>query len=367
MAIPLQKVARHAARPLRAVARFFDRGEIPERCTKLYFESVRAEYLSQAEMPGSRADAKAAAIAKELEHQYKTKEQGFTLTDALLYERVVSRLIPFEALKRKVMTTRGRYRRLASAEEFQGYLDTSPPNPLEATEAEVQADLDDLLGRMQRIYVLSPFREEMRSRISLRIVEVLVITITALALLAWKAGQFPTLYVAIFAGLIGGMVSVQQRIQSAPPGADAIRSVMSLSNGLLSVYLSPVIGAISAGLFFMLLLGGYLKGDLFPELTSASAKAGPRPLSLYEFLDQSGPSSGVWYAKLIIWSFLAGFAERLVPDTLTRFVNAMQSSEGQPPRPVAEVPSGGGSRPSLVRQGETPRRVAIPEPVRSGG
>jgi hypothetical protein len=34
----------------------------------------------------------------------------------------------------------------------------------------------------------------------------------------------------------------------------------------------------------------------------------------------TGPASGISYALLIIWSFLAGFAERLVPDTLNRLV-----------------------------------------------
>jgi hypothetical protein len=33
------------------------------------------------------------------------------------------------------------------------------------------------------------------------------------------------------------------------------------------------------------------------------------------------------YAKLMVWSFLAGFAERLVPDTLSRFV-AQGTSKG---------------------------------------
>jgi hypothetical protein len=43
-------------------------------------------------------------------------------------------------------------------------------------------------------------------------------------------------------------------------------------------------------------------------------------LQIKEFLIGTGPASGVAYALLIIWSFLAGFAERLVPDTLNRLV-----------------------------------------------
>ena len=43
-------------------------------------------------------------------------------------------------------------------------------------------------------------------------------------------------------------------------------------------------------------------------------------LQIRDFLQQTGPRSGIAYALLIIWSFLAGFAERLVPDTLNRLV-----------------------------------------------
>ena len=51
-------------------------------------------------------------------------------------------------------------------------------------------------------------------------------------------------------------------------------------------------------------------------------------LRVKTFLEETGPVDGISYALLIVWSFLAGFAERLVPDTLNRLVAKNQALQG---------------------------------------
>jgi hypothetical protein len=53
------------------------------------------------------------------------------------------------------------------------------------------------------------------------------------------------------------------------------------------------------------------------------------PVRLEQFLKESGPATTTDFALLVIWAFLAGFAERLVPDALTRLVARTEmKSEG---------------------------------------
>ena len=63
--------------------------------------------------------------------------------------------------------------------------------------------------------------------------------------------------------------------------------------------------------------------------------------TLFPLLTTGVPTDIVNWAKLFIWSFIAGFAERLVPDTLDRLVNQAQRGSAATPAttPIGTVPS----------------------------
>ena len=133
-----------------------------------------------------------------------------------------------------------------------------------------------------------------------------------------------------------------QRIQSAPTEGDALFNLAALTNGWIGLSLSPLYGAIFASLLFILFAAGILKGSVFPTVETAGTKieqtapgaqpaATPTPAGIFqaeEFLKRTGPKDGVSFALLMIWSFIAGFAERLVPDTLNRLVAKTEAIQG---------------------------------------
>src|SRR5262245_43076709 len=217
----------------------------------------------------------------------------------------------------------------------------------------------------------------------------------------------------VFAGMVGALVSMQQRSQAAPCDGGSIHNFANLTHGGLGIFLSPISGGIFAALLYLMFASGLLKGTFFPQITTLnvpcpapSTSATPTPTLptianagtptnagtaasaasngdtdrtaaarpdktanagsaaatpdkaanaaatpdsaadqrrqqqppaqeqdaqqrqngsslialLHEFLSQTGPCGGNNYALLVIWAFIAGFAERLVPDALNRLI-----------------------------------------------
>jgi hypothetical protein len=95
---------------------------------------------------------------------------------------------------------------------------------------------------------------------------------------------------------------------------------------VLSLFLPAINGAIFTVLLYLFISGGLLQGDVFPTLVVHASDPKPSEgAGLLDLFNQARPASGSDYAKLIVWSFIAGFAERFVPDTLSRFVSRRET------------------------------------------
>jgi hypothetical protein len=121
--------------------------------------------------------------------------------------------------------------------------------------------------------------------------------------------------------VVGGFVSLQKRIQQIP-----FEEINQLRYGAFSIYLSPVIAAIFGALYYFALAGGLVSGALFPDLGAlraavASGAACQSCTDVSRFREIA-----VNVSRLLVWAFMAGFAERLVPDTIDRFA---AKSEGK--------------------------------------
>ena len=380
----------------------------------VFFDHLYSEYLAL------RSLIKDPEIARLLDaiHQRRL-DCKLTWSDIYTFDLTLVQVRPPASLIRKAYDARQRYRSISGQKEYDEYIASNPPNLIEIkvapnaqppepnviVETALRADLEYLLSKFFLYYATLPERERLRDELTKRAVHrTLVFVGTLLVLILINLGVFKLLQLDNFtagltvltvalAGVMGGCVSMLQRIQSTPSEGDALFNLASLNNGWTGLSLSPLYGGIFATLLFVLFAAGLLKGAAFPDIhtpsaaersapaptpsttpaapasqstapvttastpSAASSSAGassatepakpqtqptpapsgsptPEPtpatqvLRIKTFLLETGPVDGISYALLIIWSFLAGFAERLVPDTLNRLVAKNQAIQG---------------------------------------
>ncbi len=131
-----------------------------------------------------------------------------------------------------------------------------------------------------------------------------------------------TAYIASLMGCIGGYVSIKSRIQSLPYEGDPLFRMIAVNKGWLSVYLAPVSGSIFAIIAYLLFAAQLVKGDLLPEFRQYPHDEVP---GLLQNLPKISLNDVYDFPKLFVWSFIIGFAERYVPDTLNRLVDKGRS------------------------------------------
>ena len=124
-------------------------------------------------------------------------------------------------------------------------------------------------------------------------------------------GRFPISWFCFEAGIIGGFVSIQQRLKLLSGD-----ELAHLAESWVGVLLIPIFGGIFALVFYMLTLSGILEGALFPSFSIPAFADSPTPEDLRRFLTETYPASGEDFARLGFWAFACGFSERLVPDMI---------------------------------------------------
>jgi hypothetical protein len=378
---------------------------------RLFFDHLYSGYIA---LKPSIKDPELTSLLESI-HQ-KREQHLLTWSDIYTFDLSLLDVLPPEGLIRKAFDARVEYRSIAGQKEYDEYIaskpldlgtiqidpDATPPKPNVVLERELRADIRYLLSKFYLYYALLPMREALRDDLTKRAVlmtaAVVLLIALAIALNLGGGWLMPAIeqYSAVvvtgltvaLSGVVGGCVSMLQRIQSAPSEGDALFNLAALTNGWRGILLSPLYGGIFACLLFVLFAGGILNGSVFPTIVTPSrnlaAQASPTPasaapqraasplstptptpsaapaqspasaaissptprptttpepprpetptpaptvagtrtgvLQIKDFLRETGPASGISYSLLIIWSFLAGFAERLVPDTLNRLV-----------------------------------------------
>jgi hypothetical protein len=135
----------------------------------------------------------------------------------------------------------------------------------------------------------------------------------------------PLLALVMLAGMIGAFFSALTRLYNVDQASVALISptIRQLGGFYLMMYsfVPPIIGAIAAVVLYLMFVGKLLEGALFPSIACLPEKV---CLSLLDIMNNYWPSKPEDYGKALVWSFIAGFSERLVPDMLQGLVAKQQ-------------------------------------------
>ena len=161
----------------------------------------------------------------------------------------------------------------------------------------------------------------------------LVVFLVAAMLIAYKfkdSYQPPLLLLVLLAGMLGAFFSALTRLYKIEQLADAVISptVSELGAFYLLIFslVAPLVGAIAAVVIYISFAGEFLQGGLFPTIR-CKGECG----SFVDVVANYIPNEPKDYAKALVWGFIAGFSERLVPDTLQTFATQRgQTTDAKP-------------------------------------
>lgn len=120
-------------------------------------------------------------------------------------------------------------------------------------------------------------------------------------------------------GLVGGFVSIQQRLKKIPD-----EELELLSRSWFQILLIPVYGGVFALVLYLAFLGGIIEGAMFPRFSVPQFAVPPSTQDMKNLFTSTYPTAGVDLAKLIFWSFIAGFSERFVPQIISKTTNSKE-------------------------------------------
>jgi len=140
-----------------------------------------------------------------------------------------------------------------------------------------------------------------------------VVAMTTSAILA-KLGLIPYETLIFVSGTVGGAANSFRRIQNLSTTKTEPSDVMTERLVTIQIYLSPFVGGVFAFVLYTIFMAGFVQGALFPVF--ASGKEAYKTFS--DFASLTIPATNADVAKAIVWSFIAGFSEGLVPNFISK-------------------------------------------------
>lgn len=136
------------------------------------------------------------------------------------------------------------------------------------------------------------------------------------------------LIVVIFlAGALGGITNTYLRLKDVP-SVTPVWDKLSTANlvAIMQVWTTPLIAGLFGVLLYAIFASGLIKGGLFPEFNAKT----PEYSNLANMFSNFTPKEQADAVKTIVWGYVAGFSERMIPNILDRMAQEVNSKNNEP-------------------------------------
>lgn len=151
----------------------------------------------------------------------------------------------------------------------------------------------------------------------------LVVVMILILVMGYVSKTFspPLLFLVILGGMLGAFFSALTRLYDVDQAGVALitPTLQGLGGRYMLMYsaVPPVVGAIAAVVLHVVFVSKLVQGALFPVM---ACEDGQICKSLSQLMQNYLPLTPEDYGKALVWSFVAGFSERFVPDLLQGLV-----------------------------------------------
>jgi len=143
---------------------------------------------------------------------------------------------------------------------------------------------------------------------------VLIASIITIPLSLMEISSFAVIPSVFLCGIIGGFVSIQRKLHDFN-----VSDLELMAASGMYMILAPAVSGLLALILYFIFLSGLLKGPLFPAFQKDSGEIAP---GFFTIIHQHASGGFADYAKLLVWSFIAGYSERFVTNILGKFEGA---------------------------------------------
>ena len=276
-----------------------------------YLDHLIAEHNKTGEDLGS---------ADEIIARLKKNHERLTWGDLYALERILASAWTAEQINSGIGALKFRLKQVAGDSTFEAY-EKSRPQAADSLEAR-RAELLGLLQLLHWYYFLLPIRNRLRiNKVNFSIWMLVFWSIMQAAWIffCWRI-KFPPMAMVFgwvfYLGIVGGYISALRRLQNLDMAGDPLIAIYNIEASASALWLSPLLGAAFAMILSLLFIGGLVSGSVFPRFQEVTWKI----VTLRDWLCAVQPNGYKDYAVLLVWSFIAGFAERLVPDSLDKLI-----------------------------------------------